>query len=152
MNREGLLERIGTLSGAAAQAKRHEPASTILVVDDDKQVLRSLVLVLRQKYNVVTTADPEEGARMALDPDVSLVVLDVKMPGRDGVWVYDEIRKSSAVPIIFNTAYQDPRSLVEIERRVGPEGIFSKGARLGEFLGLIERRLRPTGSCLTAPE
>jgi two-component system response regulator MprA len=84
---------------AAAQATR------ILVVDDDPAVLSGLrrVLVL-ENCDVVTAADGETALALVDTDDPDLVVLDVMLPGIDGLTVCQRIRARSAVPILMLTA------------------------------------------------
>jgi DNA-binding response OmpR family regulator len=65
----------------------------VLVADDDPDLLEMVVLLLRRSnYEVVTARDGEEALRVALDRLPDLAVLDVKMPGLDGVDVLRRIR------------------------------------------------------------
>ena len=75
---------------------------------------------------------------MAMQPDVVLVILDVKMPRRDGFWVYDKVRAQSKVPIVFNTAYQDQRTVEEVKQRVGDKNCVVKGTNVQEFLERVD--------------
>jgi two-component system C4-dicarboxylate transport response regulator DctD len=115
----------------------------IYLIDDDEHVLRSLKLALMRKYDVRTHNEPV-GAVFevrALRPNV--VVLDLKMPGHDGFWVFQEIRKFDAhVPIIFNSAYQDSLPAEDVMGAYGPFGYISKGDGLGGFLDMVARAVQ----------
>src|SRR5213592_2766411 len=93
--------------GAAALAER----SSILIVDDrlDKRVVfRTILEELDQ--NIVTAASGEEALRWLLDNDAAVILLDVNMPGMDGLETAELIRsrrKSAHTPIIFITAFAD---------------------------------------------
>jgi two-component system, NtrC family, nitrogen regulation response regulator NtrX len=65
----------------------------ILVVDDDEAIRDSLDVVLRfEHHEVVTAKDGAEGMkRLAADPEIDLVFLDIKMPGRDGLEILPEL-------------------------------------------------------------
>jgi len=65
----------------------------ILVVDDDEDILRLLSIRLRARgFRVSTAASAEEAlGRIAVDPPRA-VVSDVRLPGRDGLALFDEIR------------------------------------------------------------
>ena len=88
----------------------HERAN-ILIVDDraDKRIVFSTVLEdLGQ--NIVTVASGEEALRWLLDHDCAVILLDVNMPGMDGLETAELIRsrrKSAHTPIIFITAFAD---------------------------------------------
>jgi signal transduction histidine kinase/DNA-binding response OmpR family regulator len=92
---------------AVAPAER----SNILIVDDrlDKRVVfRTILEELDQ--NIVTASSGEEALRWLLDNDCAVILLDVNMPGMDGLETAELIRsrrKSAHVPIIFITAFAD---------------------------------------------
>lgn len=69
----------------------------VLVADDDPDLLEMVVLLLRRSdYQVVTARDGVEALQVALDRHPNLAVLDVKMPGLDGVDVLRRIRDNEA--------------------------------------------------------
>lgn len=77
----------------------------ILIVDDDKNICDVLRLYLEKEgYGVILCHDGNEAVVKfnALKPD--LVLLDIMLPGMDGLQVCREIRKKSSVPIIMITA------------------------------------------------
>ena len=83
----------------------------ILVVDDEAR-MRKLVrdFLIRSGYLVVEAEDGEKALdAFYADKDISLIILDVMMPGLDGYQVLEEIRKYSRVPIIMLTARSDER-------------------------------------------
>ena len=77
---------------------------TILVADDDPAIREVLRLLLTgEGYRVLEAADGGE-AIAQLSDDIDLVILDVMMPGTGGYAACAEIRKQSAVPVLFLTA------------------------------------------------
>lgn len=76
----------------------------ILVVDDESEI-REVVKVLLESegYEIVEAASGKE-AIATLDDSISLIILDVLMPGISGYEVCSKIRKKSTVPILFLTA------------------------------------------------
>jgi len=79
----------------------------ILVVDDDEDILRLLSIRLRARgFRVSTAASAEEAlGRIAVDPPRA-VVSDVRLPGRDGLALFDEIRGTwPTLPVILLTAH-----------------------------------------------
>src|SRR4051794_18058836 len=95
----------------AAPASLPLERSSILIVDDrlDKRVVfRTILEELDQ--NIVTASSGEEALRWLLDNDAAVILLDVNMPGMDGLETAELIRsrrKSSHTPIIFITAFAD---------------------------------------------
>ncbi len=88
-------------SGASARGAH------ILVVDDDEDILRLLSIRLCARgFRVSTAASAEEAlARIAVDPPRT-VVSDVRLPGRDGLALFEEIRSTRpTLPVILLTAH-----------------------------------------------
>ncbi|MFC5301253.1 sigma 54-interacting transcriptional regulator [Azospira restricta] len=83
------------------------PSAHVLVVDDDPDLLRLLSMRLRASGYRVTAVDTAEAAlaRVAVErPD--LVLSDVRLPGRDGLALFDELRQQHpALPVILLTAH-----------------------------------------------
>lgn len=116
----------------------------ILVVDDDPALAEMIGIVLRaDEYDVAFCAD---GAK-ALDafhaerPD--LVLLDVMLPGLDGVEVCARIRDESGVPIIMLTAKTDTIDIVA-GLEAGADDYIPKPFNTKELIARIRTRLRPT--------
>lgn len=88
----------------------------ILIADDEPVVHESLGIYLsREGFETLDVYDGVSAIN-ALDPSVSLCVLDIMMPGKSGIDVCREIRKNSQVPIIMLTAKGE-----EVDRIVGLE-------------------------------
>ena len=77
----------------------------ILVVDDDVKTVELVKLYLnRDGYRVITAYDGVEALRLARESHPDLIVLDLMLPGLDGLEVCQTIRNESDVPIIMLTA------------------------------------------------
>src|SRR4029434_7433783 len=77
----------------------------ILIVDDDREIRRLLAEYLEKNGLRVTTArDGKEMRRVLARERVDLIVLDVMLPGDDGLKLCRELRADSQVPIIMLTA------------------------------------------------
>jgi DNA-binding response OmpR family regulator len=77
----------------------------VLVVDDDIKTVELVKLYLnRDGYKVLTAYDGVEGLRLAREGHPNLVVLDLMLPGLDGLQVCRTLRTESDVPIIMLTA------------------------------------------------
>jgi DNA-binding response OmpR family regulator len=78
----------------------------ILVVEDERKVLRSLRRGLEADgYEVVTAATGEEGYRFATAESFDCVVLDLLLPGRDGLQVLADLRRAGhTLPVLILTA------------------------------------------------
>lgn len=91
-------------------------STDILVVDDDPAIRDVLRIALEAAGFGVMEAETGDSALRRVAEGPALVVLDIGLPGRDGLEVCREIRRSSAVPVLFLTARDD-----EIDRIVGLE-------------------------------
>ena len=78
----------------------------ILVVEDERKVLRSLERGLQaEDYDVVAAATGEEGFQQASTQPFDCIVLDLLLPGRDGLQVLADLRqKGNRVPVLILTA------------------------------------------------
>src|SRR3989449_892848 len=96
--------------------------STILLVDDDPDILKLISLRLTAAGHSVKGADSGEKALAVLAASrPELVITDLKMGGMDGLTLFDEIRKQApTLPVIILTAHGTIPERSE-ERRVGKE-------------------------------
>jgi two-component system, OmpR family, copper resistance phosphate regulon response regulator CusR len=80
--------------------------SRVLVIEDERKMLRSLERGLRAEgYDVTTAATGEDGYRLATEGRFDCVVLDLMLPGRDGLQVLGDLRRAgNAVPVLVLTA------------------------------------------------
>lgn len=152
----------------------------VLLVDDDLHILNANEKYLtRQGYRISRADDGESALKLASTAAFDAVVLDVDMPGMDGVSVCSRLREVSAVPIIFLSAYArtddrirglmaggddyigKPYSLVELELRLRLRIQRHKNVENGEVLrfdaleidlGLREARFRGERAQLTVLE
>lgn len=77
----------------------------ILVVDDEERIRRLLKMYLeRENYLIDEAEDGNEAVAKALGNDYDVILLDLMMPGKDGIEVCREVREKKATPIIMLTA------------------------------------------------
>ena len=89
----------------------------VLIVEDESAIADNITYALSTEgFDVVWCATGEDALTILEDDDVSLIILDVGLPDRNGFDLCKEIRKRSAIPIIFVTA-----RAYEIDRVVGLE-------------------------------
>ena len=94
-----------------------EPNPHILVVEDARDIREPLARYLRQHgYRASTAADAQAARKLMRVSAIDLVVLDVMMPGEDGLSLCRSIRETSQIPVILLTARGE-----EIDRIVGLE-------------------------------
>ena len=114
----------------------------ILVVDDEPAVTDLLAYNLRKAhYDVLTAADGRAALRLALETSPDLILLDLMIPGVDGLDVCRELRKSSGVPIIMITARGE-----EIDRvlglEIGADDYVTKPFSVRELMARVKAVLR----------
>jgi DNA-binding response OmpR family regulator len=81
------------------------PPRSILVVDDDRNIVQLVRMYLEKEgFRVVAAYDGGEALDLARSSQPDLVVLDLMLPGVDGLEVFQRIRRGSDVPIIMLTA------------------------------------------------
>jgi DNA-binding response OmpR family regulator len=89
------------------------PPARVLIVDDDPNVADVLARYLaRDGYVVMTETDGLAGLRRALRDRPDLVILDVMLPGLDGLDVCRQLRAAASIPIIMLTARGDESDLI----------------------------------------
>ncbi len=114
----------------------------ILVVDDDREIRNLLGEYLqKQGYRVTAVADGK-GLRAAVDisrPD--LIILDLMLPGEDGLTLCRELRARSAVPIIMLTARGDETDRI-VGLELGADDYVAKPFSPRELLARIKSVLR----------
>jgi len=115
----------------------------ILVVEDEVGIADFLERGLRAEgYEVRTAADGEQGARLAVEPEVDLVVLDRMLPGIDGIEVLERVRRERPlVPVIMLTAKGEVADRVE-GLDSGATDYLTKPFAFAELLARIRARLR----------
>ena len=109
----------------------------LLVVDDDADMLRLLSMRLGAAGYQVTAVGSAEAALSQLDIDrPQLVLSDVRLPGKDGLALFDEIRnRHPSLPVILLTAHGTIPDAVEATRR----GVFTYLTKPYEAKELLER-------------
>ncbi|MGB3333712.1 MAG: response regulator [Mycobacterium sp.] len=118
------------------------PARRVLIAEDEALIRLDLAEMLREEgYEVVGEAgDGQEAVELAelLRPD--LVILDVKMPRRDGIDAASEIAAKRIAPIVILTAFSQ-RDLVERARDAGAMAYLVKPFTAGDLVPAIELAL-----------
>ena len=105
------VEQAGYVSPAApgrppSRAPRRAEQLRILAVDDDPQALRYIRdTLMRSGYEPMVTADPAEALRLVKEYKPHLVLLDLVLPGTDGIDLMKDIAETRDVPVIFLSAY-----------------------------------------------
>jgi DNA-binding response OmpR family regulator len=114
----------------------------VLVVDDEPQIRRALSVNLRARgYEVDTAASGEEALRQAAAQVPDLVVLDLGLPGIDGVEVIRGLRGWTSVPIVVLSVRDQERDKVAA-LDAGADDYVTKPFGIGELLARLRAALR----------
>jgi len=120
--------------------------ASILVVDDEPQILRAVSRALEARGYLVRTATDGRGAiGAAADEEPDLVVLDLNLPHVDGLTACREIRRTSQVPILVlsvRDAEQDKVAALDL----GADDYLTKPFGTEELLARVRALLRRTGA------
>ncbi|MBM7584397.1 two-component system response regulator ResD [Bacillus pakistanensis] len=86
----------------------------ILIVDDEERIRRLLKMYLeRENYSIDEAEDGEQALELALNNDYECILLDLMMPGKDGIEVCKELREKKATPVIMLTAKGEEANRVQ---------------------------------------
>lgn len=126
---------------------------TILVVDDDADITALLTDYLRRfGYTALAAADGAQMREQLAAHAVDLLVLDVMLPGADGLTLAREVRQHSHLPIIMLTARADPYDRV-LGLEMGADDYMAKPFEPRELVARIQTVLRRTaGHAASAPD
>ena len=116
--------------------------SRILVIDDDAALAEMLSIVLRNEgFEPIWCAHGDKAFGAYRDSKPDLVLLDLMLPGRDGVDVCRDIRAESGVPIVMLTAKSDTIDVVS-GLEAGADDYVAKPFKAKELVARIRTRLR----------
>ncbi len=117
-------------------------AAHILIVDDDREIRDLLArLLTRRGFRISTARDRGEMRRALETARIDLVVLDIMLPGEDGLAICRELRATSAIPIIMLTARGDPTDRV-VGLEIGADDYLAKPFDARELEARIRAVLR----------
>lgn len=92
----------------------NQPKPTILIVDDDQGIRDTLGLILKKNYRVLTAPDGETGLQLFDTNSIDVVLLDIKLPGLDGLEVLKRIKESQELTeVIMITVIKEIDTAVE---------------------------------------
>jgi len=121
----------------------------ILIIEDNEKNRKLERDVLKVKgYRTIESETAEEGLKIAVEKSPALILMDIQLPGMDGITALKQLKaeaKTKSIPVIAVTAsamsYKRQTMLAE-----GFDGYQTKPISLKDFLGEIERVLAARGS------
>lgn len=132
-----------------------DPDAHLLIVDDDERI-RGLLqkFLMRHGFLVTAARDAAHARRILSGLDFDLIVLDVMMPGEDGISLTRELRKTSETPIMLLTAKGETENRIE-GLEAGADDYLAKPFEPKELLlriNAILRRMPETEQADTSPK
>ena len=114
----------------------------ILLVDDDRDIRASLAEYLRRRgFRTSVAADGKEMDRVIATASPDLIVLDIMMPGDDGLSICRRLQKSRPVPVILLTALTDSADRI-VGLELGAHDYVTKPCNPRELVARIRSVLR----------
>lgn len=119
-------------------------AQKIMVIEDDPAIQRSLqALLINEGYEVLVTADGAEAVQLATSETPDLILLDIVLPGLNGLQVCQQLRTRIYTPIIMLTAKTDELDKV-LGLEMGADDYITKPFSPRELLARVRAHLRRT--------
>ena len=128
------------------------PEAKILLVDDERSILDLVTVYLKPEgYQVFTAVDGPSALKAARAFKPDLIVLDVMLPGMDGVEVLSQLRRESAVYVILLTAKAEETDKI-VGLSVGADDYLTKPFSPRELVARIKAALRRLRSGQALPD
>jgi CheY-like chemotaxis protein len=114
----------------------------IMIIYDNIEIIEALSLVLKDYYIVIHSLSYEE-ALAKLTPKIRVVILDIKMANKDGIEVFQLLkRENKDLGIIFHYAYPGSEEKAQEAKTLGHSGYLTKGEyTMVELLETIQKTL-----------
>jgi two-component system NtrC family response regulator/two-component system nitrogen regulation response regulator GlnG len=114
---------------------------TILIVDDEKSIRYSLKRMMEGKYSILTAQNGEEALEQVKESSPDLIIMDIKMPGRNGIDVLREVKSIDPKSlVIIMTAYGTTETAIEA-MKYGAFDYILKPFPIPQMKGLVEKAL-----------
>ena len=115
---------------------------TILVCDDDKEIVEAIEIYLQQEgYSVIKAYDGEQALQLLKENEVHLLIIDVMMPKLDGIRATLKIREESSIPIIILSAKTEDSDKI-LGLNVGADDYLGKPFNPLELVARVKSQLR----------
>ena len=138
----------GLVPGRSHLAPEGQEETSILVVDDDLQMLRYVRDALTEAgYSLISTGDPGEVADLIRTHKPGLVLLDLFLPETDGISLMEQVPELSDLPVIFISAYGRDETIVRALDAGAADYIvkpFSPAELAARVRASLRRRAGPT--------
>lgn len=126
-------------------------AKIILIIEDDNEINRMLQILLRQNgYQTISAYSGTEGM-LVHNSEVSLILLDLMLPGKSGEDIIKELKNKHNVPVIIMSAIHDVNKKVDLFS-LGADDYVTKPFQNEELLARIAARLRAGSTDITTSD
>ena len=135
-------ETDGTAPAGMSSDDGNQPS--VLIIDDDQGLSRIVAMVLRRSgFQPEVTNSSHDGLRLATEGRYDAIVLDLRMPGKDGRTVYRELRQAgNETPVMILSAY-DAR---EAQLELGAQAFLNKPFEPERLVSTVRNMLAASGS------
>ena len=114
----------------------------ILVVDDDKEIVKAIEIYLNKEgYNIIKAYNGEEALKKLEENEIHLIILDIMMPKKDGIETLKEIRKGKTIPVILLSAKSEDEDKIE-GLDLGADDYITKPFNPLELLARVNSNIR----------
>lgn len=115
---------------------------TILVCDDDKEIVEAISIYLKQEgYTVVPAYNGREALKIAKEQELHLIILDIMMPELDGIHALLKLREDSSIPVILLSAKSEDVDKI-LGLNVGADDYVTKPFNPLELVARVKSQLR----------
>lgn len=115
---------------------------TVLVCDDDREIVEAISIYLKQEgYRVLAAYDGEEALTLAREEQVQLIILDIMMPRLDGIHALLKLREESSIPVILLSAKSEDADKI-LGLNVGADDYVTKPFNPLELVARVKSQLR----------
>jgi two-component system response regulator ChvI len=130
---------------ADTEEKLRSAERVVALVDDDRNILTTVSIALQSEgYTTRIYTDGETALKALIDNPPDLAVFDIKMPRMDGMELLRQLRRHSALPVIFLTSKDDEQD-EEAGLELGADDYIAKPFSLRLLVARIRAILRRTG-------
>ena len=119
----------------------------VLLIDDEPQIRQLISLALGPQYDIIEAGDGAAGVSAAQEWQPDLILLDLRMPGLDGLAVLRKLKaheRTAGVPVIIVSALGDTETLMEGQRSGAADHLI-KPFDVNELRRVVHRQLPAAG-------
>lgn len=117
----------------------------ILIIEDDKDISEIMAVYLTKNgFDCLQAFDGNEALRMAREAEPALLILDVQLPGQDGINLCQVLRQETDIPILFLSCLGEEHDKIR-GLEAGGDDYITKPFSLAELLARVKAALRRSG-------